>query len=738
MTTEPAQGPPIPPRPGLVGMPSKRRRIAGQLVTLALVAANLVVFNAILAPWAGARLDLTRDRAFSISTATRRLLGSLEDDLTVTGYFSKRTHPKLAPLVPQIEDLFEEYRALGRRRVHVEIIDPGDNDRLEQEANERYGVTSTPFRLASKYESGIVNAYFAVVVRYGDQYVRYGFEDLIQVDPLPDGDVDVRLRNLEYDLTRAIKKVVFGFRGTGQLFERIGKPVRLTAVWTPDRLPAAFTGVPAELRKAAQELEKAGKGRFAFDEIVPGDPAGQADVQRRFAARPMALSLFGGESFYLQSFLAVGDQVEQLPLATGRVTAAGLREAVEGSLKRQAPGFLKTVGIVAPGPSLPPEVLAQLRMQGQMSNQPPPEFEQLKARLRQDYHVRDVSLDGADGVPGDVDVLLVIKPQALGDRAVYGLDQYLMRGGRVIVCAGSYAPELSQAGLSVRPMDSGLDAWLKHNGVEISKTLLLDDHNQPLPVPEVRRTIFGMVQTWSLRPYPYLVEVRDAGLQNRAITAKLDAVGIYWGSPVEVLPETAKRLRVTPILASSDRSWTDADVSHVAQTRYVVPPGTKSRTIAVVLQGRFDSFFAGKEAPPAGGDSTRRDVPLARSPETRLVVVGDAEFLSDLIAGALGRQSGGLYLQNLGFVQNLVDWMNLDDDLVAIRTRASAARPIRRMPRGAQVMLEILNYLIPLAVLAGIGLSRVVRRRRVKPLVTHGAAATGRGAVSVAAGPREA
>jgi ABC-2 type transport system permease protein len=698
-----------------------------QLGTLALVAANLVVFNAILSPWAAARLDLTRDRAFSISPATRRLLGSLDDDLTVTGYFSKRTHPKLAPLVPQIEDLLEEYRALARRRVHVEIIDPGENDRLEQEANDRYGVTSTPFRLASKYESGIVNAYFALVIKYGDQYVRYGFDDLIEVEPLPDGDLDVRLRNLEYDLTRAIKKAVLGFRGAGELFERLGKPVRLTAVWTPERLPSALAGVPDELRKAAQELGKKGRGRFAFEEVVPADAARQAEVERRFGARPLSLGLFSSETFYLQAFLSVGDHVEQVPLASERVSAAGLREAIEASLKRQTPGFLKTVGVVAPGPTLPPEVLMQLRMQGQMPPQPPPEFDQLKARLRQDYQVRDVSLEGAQGVPGEVDVLLVIKPRGLQDRAVYNLDQYLMRGGRVILCAGSFDPDFGQAGLAVRPADSGLDAWLKHNGVEISKTLLLDDRNQPLPIPEVRQTIFGAVRTWSLRPYPYLAEVRDAGLKNRAITAKLDAVGIYWGSPIEVLPDAAKRLRATPILESSPRSWTDDDLQHVTRLDYAVPAGAKPHLLAAALQGSFESFFAHRGAPPVEGDSSRRDVPLERSPETRLVVVGDAEFVSDLVAGALGRQSGGLYLQNLGFVQNLVDWMNLDDDLVAIRTRVSAARPIRRLSRSAQVTIEVANYLIPLLVLAGFGLTRYGRRRRTRPLVDLGRAAVAPG-----------
>jgi ABC-2 type transport system permease protein len=693
---------------------ASRKRRVGVLVTLLLLAGNLVALNALLSSWASARLDLTRDRMFSISPATRRLLSSLDDDLYIYGYFSKRTHPKLAPLKPQIEDLLEEYRAMApRRRLHVEIMDPGDNDRIEQEANDRFGVTSTPFRLASKYESGIVNAYFALVIKYGDQYVRYGFDDLIEVEPLPDGEVDVRLRNLEYDLTRAIKKVVYGFRGTTELFDRVGKPVHLIAVMTPDRIPANFKDVPDALRKASKQLEEAGKGRFTYEEIVPSDAARQADVEKRFGARPMSVGLFGGEPFFLYGFLQVGDRTEQLPL-TGALTAATAREMIEGSLKRQAPGFLKTVGVVTSTPSIPPEMMMQLRMQGQMPNMPPPEFDEVKNTLRQDYTVRDVSLDAPEGVPTEVDVLLVLKPKSLSERAVYNLDQYLMRGGRVILCSGAYDPEFGQQGLSVNPVDSGLEPWLKHNGVEITKTLLLDDHNQPLPIPEIRQTVFGPMQTWTMRPYPYLVEVRDDGLKDRAVTARLAAVGIYWGSPIEVTPPSSKSLKVTPILSSSDKSWTDDRLERVGQVEYTVPAGSKPHLIAAALQGRFDSFFAGKPVP---GDSSKQEVALTRSPETRLVVVGNAEFVSDLVARALGRQQGGFFTQNLEFVQNLIDWMNLDNDLVSIRTRAAVARPIKRIGKGADVTIEVVNYLIPLLALGAFGLARYWRRRRVAPLV---------------------
>jgi ABC-type uncharacterized transport system involved in gliding motility auxiliary subunit len=110
-------------------------------------------------------------------------------------------------------------------------------------------------------------------------------------------------------------------------------------------------------------------------------------------------------------------------------------------------------------------------------------------------------------------------------------------------------------------------------------------------------------------------------------------------------------------------------------------------------------------------------VPIARSPDTRLAVIGNAEFVSDFVARALGRQMGGFFVQNLGFVQNLIDWMNLDNDLISIRARGGATRPLPRLGRQAEIAVEAANYLIPLLALAIFGLGRDLRRRRVAPVV---------------------
>ena len=94
-------------------------------LTVVLAALNLVALNYLVAGWSTARLDLTSDRRYSISPATKRILANLDEELTIYGFFSERTHPKLAPLIPELIDLLEEYRAVSGGKVNVEIIDPG-------------------------------------------------------------------------------------------------------------------------------------------------------------------------------------------------------------------------------------------------------------------------------------------------------------------------------------------------------------------------------------------------------------------------------------------------------------------------------------------------------------------------------------------------------------------------------------------------------------------------------------
>ena len=86
--------------------------------------------------------------------------------------------------------------------------------------------------------------------------------------------MDVKLRNLEYDLKRAIQKVVFGFRGAAELFERVGKPVRLRGV--------VAAPVPADGVRHRLDLEVAAVGHSEPLRAAPGrrNDGARGDLRR--------------------------------------------------------------------------------------------------------------------------------------------------------------------------------------------------------------------------------------------------------------------------------------------------------------------------------------------------------------------------------------------------------------------------------------------------------------------------
>ncbi|HIN89215.1 MAG TPA: ABC transporter permease, partial [Porticoccaceae bacterium] len=136
------------------------------LVT-ALFVTNFLATNLWLAPMGWIRADLTQGNIYSISEATRSYLAQLREPMIIRGYFSAKTHPLLAPLVPRLRDLLKEYAVAGEGRVRVEFIDPLEHPELEREANRKYGIKSVPFQFASKYQASVVNSYFNILIQYG-------------------------------------------------------------------------------------------------------------------------------------------------------------------------------------------------------------------------------------------------------------------------------------------------------------------------------------------------------------------------------------------------------------------------------------------------------------------------------------------------------------------------------------------------------------------------------------------
>ncbi|MGD8794095.1 MAG: Gldg family protein, partial [Anaerolineae bacterium] len=129
---------------------SRGSRTAGYrrqvLLTTILIVANLILVNTWLFPLGGLRADLTADNEYSLSPVTKDLIRNLQEPLLIRGYISERTHPLLAPLVPTIRDMLREYEIASGGQIEAEVVDPREDEELEAEANQVYGIRPNPFR----------------------------------------------------------------------------------------------------------------------------------------------------------------------------------------------------------------------------------------------------------------------------------------------------------------------------------------------------------------------------------------------------------------------------------------------------------------------------------------------------------------------------------------------------------------------------------------------------------------
>jgi ABC-2 type transport system permease protein len=692
------------------------------LLSVILVVANLVALNTWLFPLGGLRADLTADREYSLSPVTRDLIRNLQEPLLIRGYFSEKTHPLLAPLVPAIRDMLREYEIASGGKIQVEIVDPRQDEDLEAEANRVYGIRSSPFRVSGQYEESVINSYFDLLIRYGDQHVVLGWADLIEVESHSTGQIDVRLRNLEYDLTRSIKKVVYGFQSLDAVFAGMEQPVHLTAFVTPDTLPQSLQEVPQTVEKVARALEEESGGRFVFEQIDP-DAQDSAITRQQLldsGLRPIAVSFFAPDSYYLHLVLQIGDEA-QLLYPTADLSEADIRTELESALKRAAPGFLKTIGLWLPNLQPVPDAFGGV-------SQPISSWNLLQEQLRQEYTLQWVDLTSGR-VPGDVDVLVAIAPQAMDDKERFALDQYLMRGGSVVVAAGNYVLPVQQlsSGLILQPVADGIAEMLAHYGVEVGNSLVMDPQNEPFPA-QIQRNVGG-VQVLEIQQlnYPPFVDVRTDGMSKESpIVSDLPAVTMHWASPLTV-DEVANQAReVSVLLQSTEQSWLRTDTDVQPRPEEYPPYGfalegeQQTWPLAVAIRGSFESYFTDKSPFESEPLTDTVEAPLGvieTSPESsRLVVIGSAEFIDDAVLELSRNLSADRYLSNLQFMQNAVDWSVEDEDLLTIRSRGAYARLLDPLDEGQKAAWMWGNYLVALVALAGIGVVWAVRRQSEQPM----------------------
>jgi ABC-type uncharacterized transport system involved in gliding motility auxiliary subunit len=191
------------------------------------------------------------------------------------------------------------------------------------------------------------------------------------------------------------------------------------------------------------------------------------------------------------------------------------------------------------------------------------------------------------------------------------------------------------------------------------------------------------------------------------IVKDLESVSFNFISSLDPTLASARDLQFEPIVRSSKNSGIQSAPFDINPMRKFAPEDFTEgpQVLAAALQGRFESHFLGMDKSQMEAEIGYVESTLTQSPETRLVVVADADFIVD-------RNLRGN--DNLAFFLNMVDWLSQDEALIGIRSRQVTARPLKEISPGARKLIKYGNtFGLPFLVIV-FGVVRWQVRKRVK------------------------
>ncbi len=138
------------------------------------------------------RVDLTSEKLYTLSDASKDLVKSLDDKFLVKAYFKSDLPAPYNNIKREVQDQLDEYRAYSGGNFQYEFIDPGKSEEVKKEA-QRYGIPPVQVQVLKEDKLQIEEAYLGLVFLYGDKQER-----------LP---VVQSTSNLEYEISSVVKKM---------------------------------------------------------------------------------------------------------------------------------------------------------------------------------------------------------------------------------------------------------------------------------------------------------------------------------------------------------------------------------------------------------------------------------------------------------------------------------------------------------------------------------------------------
>ena len=460
-------------------------------------------------------------------------------------------------------------------------------------------------------------------------------------------------------------------------------------------MPLPLKGYARRVEDLLREFKAASKGKLVIEKLDPQPDSDAEDTASLDGVQPQSLNT--GERFYFGLVVKRGEQKSAIPsivMQRERLLEYDIVRAITrtASTKKTKIGVLSSIPVFG-SPGMP------------MMGMPPSPKQVFISELERDFEVVRVS-GSSTKIDDEVKVLLVIHPKGLSESTEFAIDQFILRGGKVIALLDSYAyfdliptPQGMQPGGSSSNLERLTKAW----GVTFETEKMLAD--------------LQFMTGKGNRALPTLLTLNETAYSPTDIaTAQLGEVLLaFTGAFTSSLTPGLKQVDLIKSSGYSELVSKEIAMEKGEQLGTMIKPSGQSYPIAIRLEGQFKTAFpdgmpksavneSASKSPVVKADASKgpasKEVDVAvpvsevltQSKENNAVIlIADSDFINDNVAVQIQEIFGQRIVYptngNLAFLQSLVDQFAGDAALVSLRARQSTSYPftvIREMETRAQ------------------------------------------------------
>ena len=494
-----------------------------------------------------------------------------------------------------------------------------------------------------------------------------------------------------YTLSPASKQLV------GNLDDKL-----VVKAYFTDNLPSPYNNTRRYLKEILDDYRNFSNGNFAYEIISPSDEQKLEDEAQHYGIQPVQVQKYENDRAEAMKaymgivFLYEGKQ-ETLPFIG---QTQNLEYDITGVIKRLVEKQLKKVAV------LQGEGMPTLDKIGKVNQY-----------LTKYYNTTTVDASKNNPIPSDISTLIVFSPKSqqqnqmmmmqqqksqtvVPENIKFAIDQYIMNGGRVIFLLNKVTVSSQQNFQFVQSTNTGLEDMLESYGIKVNNDIIKDKDCAYVSVPSSIQGFYTQV------PFPYYPKITNIN-KNIPAFAGIGQIFLSFSTDIDTTTAAVKGLRVYPLLTTSPKTAVDKEFGVIQPTGKMLPDSmfkTGNVVLGAIYEGKFSSFYKGKTIPSdtANGSSPVTTSVKDQSPDTKVIVIGNGEFVTDDFRGPD---------ENLLFFSNMIDYMTDDIGLSEIRLKDANPKALTPMEDSTRKFFKFGLLILPPVIVLGFGVFRWMRRR---------------------------